>query len=502
MILKMTKEEYERKYGEQPMTFQTPQSEPKTFGQKLGNAARGITNFFGATPIAETFGTAIARFGKTEQEKQDIQYPTQRQVLGSAVQSGANLIPGLGVGAKLATKVGVGAATGYAFDVGSKLQRQDKTTGQALTPGIGTAVGAGLPIANAFVVKPATKILGRLFKGLGSGVGGVPTRQLDEIIKNPKVAKQASDKLTKSGNYAIVEKNAKTMVEGVSKIRKEASTAFGKGLEQLSKADIDPKAYKAGIKNFLDKYRSQYSSGKRTIANVEFDDPKMLAKASDLINKINKSTFNLNGKSLRNLANEVENSAFKTTGNDAQRLSFNVFVDELQDVIKSAVNLSTGDKLKGINAAYSQDQQLAEAVEQVFGKVNFKNLPEVLKASQKLESLFTQKGIAPEVIDDFLNRIGESPSTFRAEEAVRQLINKEPRGLNTPGMTVGEITQAITGSLISPKTVANLSIVTGMAKEKLIPFLRALSPTARNVVIQALLKNQATQTPDQSQPKQ
>ena len=49
--------------------------------------------------------------------------------------------------------------------------------------------------------------------------------------------------------------------------------------------------------------------------------------------------------------------------------------------------------------------------------------------------------------------------------------------------------------------VRDLSIVTGMAKEKLIPFLRALKQPARNTVIQALLKaNESNQKSSQLRP--
>jgi len=226
-----------------------------------------------------------------------------------------------------------------------------------------------------------------------------------------------------------------------------------------------------------------------------------LAKASDLINKVNKANLNLNGKELRNLANEIENAGFKTTGNDAQRLSFNAFVDELSSVLRSSVNLSTGDKLEGINKAYSQDKQLAETVEQIFGKVNFKNLPEVVKASQKLESIFTQKGLAPEVVDNFLTRIGVNPEGFKTTEAVRQISNKAT-GNNAKGLSIGEVTQQITSSVVTPKMVRDLSIATGMANEKLLPFLRALKTPARNIVIQALLKNGSNQEQSPEEPIQ
>lgn len=114
-------------------------------GQKITGIASGITKFVGAEGIAEQFGADIARAKAPEEQKGLVDYPSMKKVVGSAIQSGANLLPGVGVGAKLATKVAVGAGTGYAFDVGSKLQ-DERNIGKALVPGAGTVVGAVLPI--------------------------------------------------------------------------------------------------------------------------------------------------------------------------------------------------------------------------------------------------------------------------------------------------------------------------------------------------------------------
>lgn len=70
---------------------------------------------------------------------------SNQQVVGSAIQTAANFIPSVSKGASLASKVGAGAATGYTYDVGGNLQ-DNKSIKQSLTPGIGTAIGAILPI--------------------------------------------------------------------------------------------------------------------------------------------------------------------------------------------------------------------------------------------------------------------------------------------------------------------------------------------------------------------
>lgn len=458
------------------------EKEKKSTGQKILDAGTAVTNFLGGKAIQETFGAEIAKARAKPEDRQFITQPGVKETIGSGLQLGANFIPGAGTGANLATKIAIGAGAGYAFDVGSKMQ-QDKTLGETVTPGIGTAVGGVLPVAGA-VVKIGKNIVTRLFKGLGAGLSGVPTETIERIVSNPKLAQQASDKIAKTGNSKVLEENARTIINGVSKVRQEARSAYGKAVSELKATDIDPKVFRKTIGTTLDKIGSVVKNGERILKNAEFDNPIMLKKANTAINKLSKTE--LNGLSLNKLQNEIDNLAFKTTGDDAQRLSFNAFVRDLSDSVKSSINQST-NKLKDINKAFSTDMQLTETIEDIFGNVNFKNLPEVVKASQKLENVFSQKGLAPDVVDTFLERIGVSAKDFKTTEAVRQISNKTT-GVNAKGLSIGEITQQATSAVITPTMVKNIAIATGLAEQKVVPFLNLLKPVARNTVIQALLQ--------------
>lgn len=459
--------------SQQPQTQATP-------GTSIGGIAQGVANFFGAEGITQQFGADIARATVPEDQKNLITYPSKEKVIGSAIQTGANLLPGAGAGANLATKVGVGAATGYAFDVGSNLQSGDKNPGM---PGVGTALGAGIPIAGA-VIKPAARLVGRFLKGAASGLSGVSTGNIDTILANPQEAAKVSQELAKTGNAAVLEKNARTIVDGVSKVRQEARQAFGEGVQQLKAEDINPTTFRQTIQSFLDKNGISSEGSTRYLDGVEFNDPKNLQVASNLIDELSKVP--LDGYSLRKLLNKVENTRFKTATSD-ERLAFNAFTKDLAGAIKQAISDST-DKLGEINQAFSQDMQLAETVQNIFGKVNFKNLPEVVRASQRLETLFAKKGLAPDVIDKFLTRIGVPPASFRTSEAVRQISN-QTNGGNSIGLSIGEIAREVTSAVVTPQMVKQLAVITGLAEQKVTPFLQALKVPARNIVIQALLQS-------------
>lgn len=496
----MTQAQFQEKYGRAPShaALDVPQQEApqESLGQKVEG---GLNAVFGGREIGNSLGTLAVAGGQAigavpggvKGAGDTLKtMPTVPQLAGDYIKAASNFIPGAAEGAGLATRTAVGAGTGYAMDVGSNLKNNQPAP---FTPGTGTAVMGALPIVGAGVVKPATAIIGRLMKGIGSGLGGVSSKTLSQIIDNPQAAMKADALLKKSGSDALLEKNARTIVNGIGQVRQEARSAFGDALGALKSEDINPQTFRAAIQPTLDKFGSSIQNGERTLSNVEFSDPKNIQKASDLIDRLNVLPKGpMDGATLRKLADDIQSSKFKTATSD-ERLSFNHFADELSNSVKDAINNST-DKLTEMNQKYSKDMQLSETMQNIFGKVKFKNLPEVVKASQQLETLFAKKGLAPQEIDNFLKRIGVHPADFKTSEAVRQINGKE-EGANSIGLSPGELSREATSALVSPELVKNLSIASGVAKEKLEPFLQALSSPARNAVVQALLQAQADSQP-------
>lgn len=465
---------------------------PKSLGQKILDVGTGISNFFGGKGISDLAGATIAKVGASKEAKPFVEFPKAKEVVGSALQLGANFIPGVGelkgVGtlAKVGIRTAEGLGAGYALDVGSQLQDKNKSVGEALKPGLGTVTGGSLPVVGGAIITPAKKIVGRLLKGLGSGLSGVSADTINKIVSNPETALKASKILAKSGNDAVLENNARTLMNGVGKIQKKASTAYQKGLDTLSKVDINPDNLKQGFFSALKKNKINVSpEGKIDFTNADFLDPKIQQKAETLINTVNQHP-DLTGTGVRKLLDIVDNARFKTAP-DGERQAFNAFIGDLKQGLKDGISAST-NKLDKINAKYSADMQLSEAAQNIFGNVNFKNLSEVAKAANRLEGLFSEKGLDPKIIDDYLQRIGVNPADFKTTEAVRQISNKQASA-NSVGTSVGEVVRSVTSAVITPQIVKNLSIATGMSKEKIAPFLRSLKPSARNIVIQALLQD-------------
>jgi hypothetical protein len=352
--------------------------------------------------------------------------------------------------------------------------------------GIVAGVETALPIVGK-ALTPIKNIVGRLFKGLGSGLSGVGTDTIDKIIQNPKVASETVKNLTKGGNAEILKKNAETIINGVSTIKKEARKAYGEGVALLKAEDIKPNVFRKGIQNLFDKYGFSTSKiGKqvsRDISNVEFKDVKNLKKANSIANML--TNTELNGLSLNKTLQRIDDLKYPSPKTE-EGLAFNAFANDISSSVKQILNQST-DKLGKINKVYSTDIGLAQSIENIFGKVKFKNPSELNKVAQQLETLFSKGALSPDYIDKFLTRIGVSSGDFKTTEAVRQITNKAIKGVNAPGLSFGEIMQGVTGAVVTPKIVRDVAIITGSTKPVVKNVLRNMLPTARSIFIKSLI---------------
>lgn len=414
-------------------------------------------------------------------DKQNLQANSGAEKFGKTVEQIAEFaVPATKVSNATKGASMVGKIVPRALTSGTVASLQSGEVGK--DAGIATGVEVALPLAGKLIIKPATRILKSLVKGLGSGVSGVGTDTIEQIVKNPKVASSTIDDIAKGGNGAVLKKNTETIINGVSKIKQEARKAYGVGLDSLKETDIDNKVFRDSTQSILDKYGSVTKGGKRNLTNVEFSDPKNIKTANELIGKL--QTAKLDGKSIRKLADDIESKLYKVATSD-ERLSFNAFIKDFSSSLKNGISKSTS-KLDDINKTFSQDMQLAESIEKIFGKVKFKNSSEINKVSQQLETLFSKKGLSPEYIDDFLTRIGIEPEAFKTSEAVRQISNKVT-GANTKGLSIGEITQQVTSSVITPKLVRDIAVLTGKTDGVIKTLLENIAPTARGALIKALL---------------
>ena len=490
----MTRQQYEQEFGKSPSISSTPQQDQGNFFTGLGKSVKSTIK--GTLDLEPEFTKKL--FPKSEGAKraeerffgkEATQTRGTGEKIGKFVGDVAQFaIPGTKVSkAPLVVKALTSGAVGAAQTGSFK--------GGAVAAGVEAAIPGAGKIANV-ATKPIRALMGRLFKGVGSGLSGASTSQIEAILKNPKAAQQVVKQIKSSGGSNILRKNSKEIVEGVSKIRQEARGAFKKGLEELAETDIQPSVFRENIGGVLNKYGSVKTGGQRVLQNVEFDDPKNIKRASDLINRLHNAK--LDGKSLRKLADDITESKFKIATSD-ERLAYNAFIKDLSEGLTQSVKKST-TKLDEINKAFSQDMQLAEEIQQIFGKVKFKNAKEILTVSQRLESLFSKKGLAPEAIDKFLKRIGLESTEFRAGEAARQMGELAPTA-NTVGTSPFEIIRAFTAAIVPPEAVRNFAIRFGIGQEIAQEIATKLSPTVRSTLIR-LIVGEPSPEPNETENKQ
>ncbi len=377
------------------------------------------------------------------------------------------------------------------LSLGTKLLSRAVTSGAVASVqegkiGKGSAIAAGTELALPVIgkaIKPATQIISRLFTGLGSGLSGVSSNTLKTIYDNPKVAQDISKKILNEGQESILESNAKTILEGVSKIRKEARNMYGKGIETLSKTDIKPEVLKNNLSSLLNKNGIIATENGLDLSGSEILSSPIQQRAKNLILELN-DKVGASGKDIRTFMDKLQSSKFKSSL-DPDRKAFNNLISDITTGLKKSINEST-DKLKEIDSKYSKEMSLAEGVQNIFGKVNFKNTTELNRVAKKLEGLFSQKGLDPKTVDNFLTRIGSSPSKFKTSEAVRNIATKAT-GANTKGLSIGEITQQITSSIVTPSMVKNIAIYSGVGESIIKSIIKNTSPTARAAIIKSLI---------------
>lgn len=444
---------------------------PKKYEEQLGFAKKEKTSAEELIPGSMTEAKGGAeKVGKFAEQVAEFAIPATK------VSKATKLLP-------VAKKLGARALTS-----GSVATAQEGKIGKQT--GIAAGVEIALPVVGK-IVKPVTNILGRLFKGLGAGLSGVSTDTLETIAKNPQKSIEISKQILKEGQESILERNAKTILEGVSKIRQQARSAYGKGLEVLSKTDIKPSVISSNLVKTLEKNGIKLTKlqGRKGYGAVDFSSSEIFDKtirdrAKSIISEVN-DMVEPDGKKIKSLLDKIESKKFSKSI-DPNRQSFNNLMNDLSSNLKKAVNEST-TKLGDINKQFSADMSLAEGVESIFGKVKFKNTSELNSIAKKLENLFSQKGLDPKTVSSFLSKIGVDEQAFKTSEAVRSIVTKKT-GANTKGLSVGEILQQITSAVVTPNAVKNIAIATGLAENTLKTIINNTSPTARALIIKSLIE--------------
>lgn len=166
---------------------------------------------------------------------------TGKELAGSALQSASLFFPAgrvAGAGAKIASKVGMGALSktvgavgagaigGYGFDVASNLQ-QNKEGKDILSPGLGTGIGAGIPAVGAALVG-AKKAAQWAAPKLLSYTTDIPEQAFDTLI-------QRREPVMKALKEGVTADETLTQTRGaVRQLRKTLSQEWDDGVTSIA----------------------------------------------------------------------------------------------------------------------------------------------------------------------------------------------------------------------------------------------------------------------------
>jgi hypothetical protein len=213
---------------------------------------------------------------------------TGRDVAGSALSTAALFVPGAAKSAGLATKMATGAGIGYAIDVGSKLQNNELTYGEAFTPGTATFIGAALPVAGT--------ILGKTFKGVSKGLEKQNLRltpnekrllggKVDDVVafnQKNKLVGSPGNRFSKVSSFADDLADAPTVSAKIDSILKQIDKVAGDSISATRlntwKRNLWKAAYSKGNDQIVNDALYEVGESFMDILNKSIDGLKPLNK--------------------------------------------------------------------------------------------------------------------------------------------------------------------------------------------------------------------------------
>ena len=487
-------------------------TQPKPKKDLLGKAAGALDTVFGGGKVGELFGGLAAKSGLTglsKEERQFVDLPSAKEVGGSAARAGLLFTPmgrgaqaistgakTLGAGAKLATgagRIGVGAGTGFGFDVASGLE-QGQDVSEAIKPGIGTAVGGGLPVVGG-ALRLGGRGIGAFGKNLAAGLSGKGTKVIDAILENPQAA------LRGLRGQATLPQSATQIRQSVSNLAKQASDEFGADLAGLPKRlGRAPQVITAGAKTTIS------VGGKKFVLSLQGIKSKVTQELRKFDVKVNpkKGTLDFSEAALDNaegrrlqevfdvvkgwkdttpegihkLAKKISN--FRKSGEQSKQL--NAIIDSVSRNARDYI----GDRIpaaKNMLKKFASAQDTINALNQEFATKGrtLGGLAERIKTERKVSNLFS--GEKESTLGLLRERV-PGGRDIAAQEAGREL-----GGITRASASLGDLLRSAIQTVLSPRVIGEIVAATGMSQQqvtRLVSQLKKLDEPTRAAVINTL----------------
>lgn len=405
---------------------------------------------------------------------------SNKEVLGSALNTATTVlgvgslpgakatgflskVPGLTKGAPLAKtvagKTAEGLALGYASDVG---QKASQNKDNVFTPGLGTGIGGGLPLAS--------KLIGALAKRGVAMTTGAGNEVINRAIHNPDAVGDAIQEYAKTNasKQALVSR-ARTAIYDFLDVRK---TEFG---ESVSKTTFTKPFSKQEIVNSFSAEVKRFR-GKLTKEGIAFNSTSLTPTDQRNLNNFWKQLYSwtdFTPSGVENLRQAIGNNIdeFKALGNTRA----DVALGGLKKFVSKGLTERSpgyGDILK----TYGRKTQLAKDVLKELNlsgnaksSTQLNSIMRVFKKDPKIVDDLT-KIMGPEEADNLLNDIsGAILSEWLPSGATRRVIE----GLGTLGGVYGAATGAVSlptlagaAATASPRIVGKGAVMVGKGLQK------------------------------------
>ncbi|MBL0320482.1 MAG: hypothetical protein IPP74_14500 [Alphaproteobacteria bacterium] len=370
---------------------EVPQQEPK---KPISTKIAEMTGF-GKT--VDTLGSLIAR-GQSQTNKNYIEAPTGKEVAGAALNVASLAVPvaagervAAGLAGRLAPKiaqtvgrVAAGGLVGLGTDVA-----QDLEAGRKVKPGLGTAIGAGIPIVGALGSKIAGRVAGEsagvltgarygpLKRGFeaskaGGEVGDAFSQALKGQIQPEQIVGEARDALGAIvGRRSSEYENLLSSMKGSSQ-QLDVTPIFKGFKEQLGKFGI------TGTPEALDFSRSVFRFNSQAQADIQ----KIASEMADFglkegdrtsvgVDRLKRSFANLYGENrdaralVEAMRGKTRDVLSKVEGYDKSMALYGDMTDAIDDIRKG---LSLGDQastdtaFKKIVSSLRQNQEFRKTL--------------------------------------------------------------------------------------------------------------------------------------------
>ena len=462
----------------------------KQWGRAIGNVVGSKISELG--DAGETFQNTLAQYEKMRQEGKitEEQYgklventeqtmkdtfgykgPGLKQLAGDTVFIATNFLPmaKAAAGATLGTKALVaGANVGKAALAGmASATAEDKDLGEIAKAGATSAATYGAVTAGAKALGGITKMFGGVAKRVGAAMSGLGDEVIDEIIENPKLAREGMN----GGAVETIKKNAKETIGFLDQYIDETNSAYKTAMGSLSDVAVDNENVKGSLSTKIQKLLTSrgvaVTKEGLDFSKSRFIEPGDEKRISILWDEINKAS-DMSPQSL-NVLRQRASELMKSQSDDNKII--NAVITGAKNAIKEEID-GMGSEISSINTKYSDRIDFVNAMKRELGSLGSTkrvSRADLIDVEKRIGTLFTKNKDSARAL---FKEMG-------AGDVVARQAGSEVKRVNTgQSSRISDAVINMAKSIGLPRFVGELSAVYGDAKN----IEKALKATVEKVV--------------------